>query len=101
MSVIVAVRVRPFNDREKNLNSKLCVKMKDKTTFLIDSQGNERKFAFDYSLWSHDEFSVTDDGIFVPESEKYADQLYVYNSMGKQVLENSLEGYNCCLFAYG
>ena len=36
MSVKVAVRVRPFNDREKKLRSKLCVKMKGNQTILID-----------------------------------------------------------------
>ena len=73
MSVIVAVRVRPFNDREKELNSKLCIWMRDKETVLFDSSGNERKFAFDHSLWSHDQFSIDSQGIFVPDSDKYAD----------------------------
>lgn len=56
MSVIVAVRVRPFNEREKTLQSKLCIDMQDQTTFIYDESGNERKFNFDYSFWSHDEF---------------------------------------------
>jgi hypothetical protein len=56
MSVIVAVRVRPFNQREKDLESKLCVKMKGKQTILLDEFGNPRNFAFDYSFWSHDNF---------------------------------------------
>lgn len=25
----------------------------------------------------------------------------VYEALGKQVLDNAWEGYNCCLFAYG
>lgn len=37
----------------------------------------------------------------VPTSAKYADQNFVYNALGKQVLDNAWEGYNCCLFAYG
>ena len=63
--------------------------------------GDERPFTFDYSFWSHDGFKVDDNGIFVPTSPKYADQNVVYEALGKQVLDNAWEGYNCCLFAYG
>ena len=35
MSVKVAVRVRPFNGRESELGSKLCVDMKGNTTILL------------------------------------------------------------------
>lgn len=44
---------------------------------------------------------MDDNGIFVPTSPKYADQNVVYEALGKQVLDNAWEGYNCCLFAYG
>lgn len=60
-----------------------------------------RPFTFDYSFWSHDGFDVDDNGICVKTSDKYADQGYVYDCLGKQVLDNAWEGYNCCLFAYG
>lgn len=101
MSVIVAVRVRPFNTREKELKSRLCVKMKNNTTTLVDDEGNERNFTFDFSYWSHDGFAIADDGMLNPTSEKYTDQMGVYNTVGKQVLKNAMDGYNCCLFAYG
>ena len=69
---------------------------------LVDpNTGDERTFTFDYSFWSHDSFRVDDNGIFVPTSPKYADQNVVYEALGKQVLDNAWEGYNCCLFAYG
>lgn len=42
MSVKVAVRVRPFNNREINLGCSLCVEMDGKTTRLLDF-GQERK----------------------------------------------------------
>lgn len=59
MSVKVGVRVRPFNSREVALNSKLCVDMIGATTRLYDEDDKEkfRDFTFDYSFWSHDEFS--------------------------------------------
>lgn len=37
MSVKVGVRVRPFNQRETDLNSKLCVDMIGPTTRLFDA----------------------------------------------------------------
>ena len=29
------------------------------------------------------------------------DQVYVYECLGKDILENAFEGYNACIFAYG
>lgn len=73
MSVVVAVRVRPFNQREKKLNSKLCIKMKGSQTLLLDENDKARSFAFDYSFWSHDNFEEDKSGLLVPKSGKYAD----------------------------
>jgi hypothetical protein len=69
---------------------------------LVDpATGSERPFTFDYSFWSHDGFSINDDGVAVATDARYADQDHVYERLGKQVLDNAWEGYNCCLFAYG
>lgn len=83
MSITVAVRVRPFNQREKKLNSKLCVKMKNNQTVIFAEGEKKRSFAFDYSFWSHDNFQEEEDGLLVPKTSKYADQTYVYNEVGK------------------
>ena len=58
-SVQVAVRVRPFNGREKERNSTLIVRMDGMETVLIDKEQNnkERKFNFDKAYWSHDAFT--------------------------------------------
>lgn len=101
MSVKVAVRVRPFNTREKQLNSKLCVDMQDNTTIVDDEDGKPRTFTFDYSFWSHDEFIEEPNGYLRPAGHKYADQMKVYRAVGEEVLKNAWEGYHCCLFAYG
>ena len=37
----------------------------------------------------------------MPTSPKYADQNVVFEALGRQVLDNAWDGYNCCLFAYG
>ena len=65
------------------------------------AEDDAKPFTFDYSFWSHDGFDTTPDGRFVPRGDKYADQVKVYNALGKQVLDNAWEGYHCCLFAYG
>ena len=59
MSVKVGVRVRPFNQREKDLNCKLCVEMVGPMTRLFDAENTEkhRDYTFDYSFWSHDDFA--------------------------------------------
>ena len=51
-NVIVAVRVRPFNQREKDANSKLVIAMNENQTTITNLKTNEqKKFAFDYSYW--------------------------------------------------
>ncbi|XP_026192396.1 kinesin-like protein KIF13A [Cyclospora cayetanensis] len=103
-SVKVAVRVRPFNDREKNMNALLCISMEGQSTTIENNDGGRnatRTFSFDYSYWSHDGFEVENSGYCRPTLAKYADQQRVYQDIGKDVLNNAFEGYNACLFAYG
>lgn len=71
------------------------------TVVIEPSTGAERPFTFDYSFWSHDGFRVDENGIMIKTAPQYADQDHVYDALGKQVLDNAWEGYNCCLFAYG
>lgn len=102
MSVKVAVRVRPFNDREKERGAKCCINMQGPSTQIVDPATNkERTFTFDYSFWSHDGFIEEPNGLLVPEDHKYADQQRVYGKLGTEVLDNAWDGYHCCLFAYG
>ena len=55
MSVKVAVRVRPFNEREKAGYSTCCIQMNGPTTTIIDPvSGKDKPYTFDYSFWSHD-----------------------------------------------
>ena len=76
-NVKVAVRVRPFNQREKDANSKLIVAMAGNQTLITNPKTNEeKKFAFDYSYWSHDSFKTDSSGYLVSESSKYADQVF-------------------------
>ena len=70
MSIVVGVRVRPFNKRELNLGSKLCIQMENKTTILTDDHNSKRQFTFDYSFWSHSQFKTVK-GEYQPTGDKY------------------------------
>jgi len=104
-SVVVGVRVRPFNEREKDLNAELCIEMDGPTTIIKNLKAGEDSaqcFTFDESFWSHDGFEDDGKGYFRPKPGSiYADQEKVFNSFGKRVLDNAWEGFHCCLFAYG
>jgi len=67
----------------------------------IEDPKHNRDFTFDYSFWSHDGFEINDQGLNVPSGSKYADQQSVFNTVGKEILNNAWDGYHCCLFAYG
>uniref|UniRef100_A0A668A8M0 Kinesin family member 13A n=1 Tax=Myripristis murdjan TaxID=586833 RepID=A0A668A8M0_9TELE len=87
--VKVAVRVRPMNRREIELNTKCVVDMEDNQTVLHPPPSNV--FAFDHCFWSIDESNVP----------KYAGQEVVFKCLGEGILENAFQGYNACIFAYG
>ena len=102
MSVQVGVRVRPFNTREKDNNSVCVIEMIGNQTTIKNELGQPHTFTFDHSFWSHDCYIEEENGYLSPDkSGKYADQMFVYNALGKQILDNAWEGYHCCLFAYG
>ncbi|EDO35613.1 predicted protein [Nematostella vectensis] len=103
-SVKVAVRVRPFNSREKDRGSKVCLDMIDALTQIRDPENPNappKEFTFDFSYWSHDGFREDENGYLHPEDPKYADQRKVFDDLGAGVLRNAFEGFNCSLFAYG
>lgn len=77
-SIKVAVRVRPFNDREKGRGAKLVVAMEGKQTHLVNPNNTSEKpkiFTYDHSYWSHDGFVTKDDGYWEPTSTRYTDQV--------------------------
>ncbi|CAF1186858.1 unnamed protein product [Rotaria sordida] len=105
-SIKVAVRVRPFNQREKDRSAKLIIKMQGKSTFIIDPkapQDEPKQFSFDYSYWSHDGFVELPSGILEADNSlsPYASQQRVFDDLGRDVLKNAFDGFNCSLFAYG
>ncbi|KAG5679191.1 hypothetical protein PVAND_008778 [Polypedilum vanderplanki] len=90
----VAVRVRPFNRRELELETENVVEMEGQQTILKSLDKIERKqpktFAFDNCFYSTD-----------VNSSNYASQEIVFDAVGRDILDNAFQGYNACMFAYG
>ncbi|XP_046405614.1 kinesin-like protein unc-104 isoform X7 [Ischnura elegans] len=95
-SVKVAVRVRPFNNREVSRECKCIIEMGGNTTSIINpkappgTKDAAKSFNYDYSYWSHD-----------PNDSDFSSQVMVYKDIGEEMLEHAFEGYNVCIFAYG
>lgn len=112
-NVKVAVRVRPFNSREKERGSTLIIEMDNPKTIINDPSGEKqpKPFTFDYSFYSHDQFHELEEdgeqgvkGLMVADAGKehiYHNQMFVFNDVGKGVLANAYAGFNTSLFAYG
>ena len=102
-NIKVVVRVRPFNNREKERNAKCVVSMKGAQTILTPpapetrnkgavkaSLDGTKTFAFDKSYWSFDK-----------KTSNFAGQDDLFGDLGKPLLDNAFQGYNNCIFAYG
>ena len=80
-NVKVAVRVRPFNKREKGRNAQAIIAMNGNSTTITNPDNNETKsFTFDYSYWSFDGFKEEKSGYMAPDSshpngKKFCDQV--------------------------
>ncbi|KAK6738958.1 hypothetical protein RB195_020820 [Necator americanus] len=90
-SVKVAVRVRPFNQREIANGSRCIIGMNGTTTTISGSTPDKcHSFNFDHSYWSYSR-----------DDAHFASQTQVYEDLGVEMLEHAFEGYNVCIFAYG
>jgi len=90
-SIKVAVRLRPFNVREKKKGCKLIVDMHDDGTVVLDMRTYSKgylKFNFDYAFWSFD------------NSQAMVNQDTLWENLGFVVPE-AFDGYNSSIFAYG
>lgn len=80
-AVLVAVRARPLNQRERDAKSSECLDFQGVSGLGV--RGNDRQFAFDC--------------VFRQE----ATQREVFDRTARPLLHKVLQGYNGCLFAYG
>ncbi|NXI31500.1 KIF14 protein, partial [Sterrhoptilus dennistouni] len=89
--VTVAVRVRPFTNREKTENSSPVISMSGSETIVQNPSTNQvYNFSYDFSFWSFDK-----------DHPDFASQAMIYKTLALPLLERAFEGYNACLFAYG
>ncbi|CAM9145597.1 unnamed protein product [Ectocarpus sp. 4 AP-2014] len=106
----VAVRVRPFSEKEKLAGKRCVISMAANQTKILDpaffdsedgssSPGDrsmwERTFNFDHSFWSH---SSAGRGL---GGGRFSSQADVHQALGIFLLDNACRGFNCSLFAYG
>ncbi|XP_068175733.1 kinesin-like protein KIF14 [Antennarius striatus] len=90
-AVTVAVRVRPFNAREKEEKALQVIFMNGQETVVQHPESKQSyTFTYDYSFCSVDECDPT-----------FASQQKVYETLAKPLLLRAFEGFNTCLFAYG
>ncbi|XP_076167987.1 kinesin family member unc-104 isoform X10 [Ptiloglossa arizonensis] len=95
-SVKVAVRVRPFNNREISREAQCIIEMTGNTTSILNPKAPPgtkdaiKSFNYDYSYFSMD-----------PNDINYSSQVMVYKDIGEEMLQHAFEGYNVCIFAYG
>ncbi|CAM4536863.1 unnamed protein product [Lepidochelys olivacea] len=103
--VKVAVRVRPFSQREKDACSRCVISMNSSSTSIYDPKnpGHMKTFTFDLAYWSHSGFLKDKDGMLVSSgsNSRYAGQREVFHDLGQGVLDNAWQGYNATLLAYG
>ncbi|XP_077391428.1 kinesin-like protein KIF14 isoform X2 [Festucalex cinctus] len=90
-AVTVAVRVRPFNAREKAENASQVIFTSGQETVVQHPDSKQSySFTYDFSLCSVDSSNPT-----------FASQQMVYETLAKPLLLRAFDGFNTCLFAYG
>jgi hypothetical protein len=68
----------------------------------IDVNAWSRNFSFDQCLWpSPDDFDGSDNDNLNNEFVHRSNQDKVFKEIGQPVLDWILDGYNCCVLAYG
>lgn len=91
-SVKVAVRVRPINKRERDMDCKVIIKMENKKTTIKNPglESDSKDFSYDHSYWSVDS-----------KDKHFTNQSQVFSDLGMDVIDSAFQGYNACIFAYG
>ena len=84
-NIQVMVRIRPLNSRERAEESKSCIILDEDNpnTMILDAKPEQKIFNFD---WVGGEST---------------NQIQIFDVVGRPMIATCLEGYNCCIFAYG
>lgn len=105
ISIKVIVRVRPYNERELQDNSRTLIETVDDKMLIFDPKEKETPFFFhnvaqrgrDMLKKQNKHLQFIFDRIF-DETSTNAD---VFEDSTKSLISNLLDGYNCSVFAYG
>lgn len=102
--IITAVRIRPLSNNEYDQKNKIVATIAregqvillhpcyyDTSQTIKDHKISRRIFQFDYSF----------DSLNKNESNKDGTQENIYLKIGISMIDTSMRGYNCSLFAYG
>jgi kinesin family member 15 len=82
-NIKVHVRIRPPVERETKVSFQKCVSVRNKQTIVLDAKPEPKYFTFD----------------FVGDQDSTQEE--IFRSIGKNVVETCLQGYNGTIFAYG
>lgn len=98
--VVVAVRVRPINSKEREADAESVIQI-DGNQILVsspkDSKSTRRKDAAEKKIFAFDHAYDSTNA----DSMAYAGQERLYLDLGVGLLEKTFAGYNSCIFAYG
>jgi hypothetical protein len=90
----VAIRVRPLSKKERESKADMVVEMPNPFQVDInhgmDHRSEEQSFTYDHAFWSAN-----------PDDFHFASQEKVYDTVGRDITNNGLDGFNSTLFAYG
>eukprot|EP00929_Paragymnodinium_shiwhaense_P099687 TRINITY_DN6146_c0_g1_i3.p1 TRINITY_DN6146_c0_g1~~TRINITY_DN6146_c0_g1_i3.p1 ORF type:complete len:1638 (+),score=304.64 TRINITY_DN6146_c0_g1_i3:69-4982(+) len=89
-TVKVVVRVRPPSSREVRNGFENAVSMQGLTTTATRRDGSSKSWSFDRGYMSSDR-----------TSSRFSSQQTVAEEIGREILQQALEGFNGCFFAYG
>ncbi|KAK3237627.1 hypothetical protein CYMTET_52312 [Cymbomonas tetramitiformis] len=90
-NIRVAVRCRPFFPSEQGQHARSVHMTKTSANLINPVTKQQRKFTFDSCYDSSGDI----------DGEGYASQQDIYSDIGVWLVDNSLRGYNTCIFAYG
>lgn len=110
-SIVVAVRVRPFNQSEKSQKARRTISTAGEDLVIVNPKAFDAEpdtvlaaavaldhnpwahaFRFDQCLWSYDHATST---------SAFIDQVGVHEALGYDIVDQALNGISCSCFAYG
>ena len=97
--ITVGVRVRPLNAKEKAAGYHNILRINEEKTELVvnDRSNKHHTFSCDFVI-TNQQKSLSSELI---EDSEDSQQLYVYEKIGKPLLNKAYDGYNVSIFAYG